>query len=185
MDNKAVSSGAMLVLIPFIIAVLLSAVFIPLAPTDSVDTGMSFGGIFFVLPQDYDSMNYSQRSAWLNFTHGGGYTVDYDKGRSDFYENNPLNLIFDTVTIIPGALALYDSWTNPNFIYPDDYVLDQNAHDKFCRGDASGVDYAKVTESILTLNPPALEHIDPYGGVVRAIMIVSVAVGLVELLWIG
>lgn len=156
-DNDADGAGAVLILIAFMISIVLTFVAYTLGDVNAVGT------ISIYTPEHYDDMSAFEREQWLWEAHGG----------------EPEHV---WKTEITWSINFFGQWYR---IFPDGYELTDGQYDKFVNGDASETDYYQIVVAILTLNPPLLESIGIAGLLIRIILIVMVAIGLVELIWIG
>lgn len=165
-DNFAFTGG-MLVLIPLVISIILSVVFIPLDVPSDLNSPVTLGDMFINVPVNYDNMTVSQREAYLADTYGGNYTEEFrfDLGFRLSVGSNPFGVYW--------------------YVFPDGTEFTVDQYRRFIFGDATEVDYLSVVYSIATVDPPALKHLGVYGEFIRIVMIVSVAIGLTEILWIG
>lgn len=165
-DNFAFT-GSMLILVPLIVSILLSVAFVSLDVPSDLNSPVTLGDMFINVPINYSNMTVSQREAYLVDTYGGNYTSEFrfELGLRLSAGSNPLGVYW--------------------YVFPDGTELTADQYRRFINGDATEVDYLSVVYSIATIDPPALKHLGVYGEFIRVIMIVSVAIGLTEILWIG
>lgn len=158
LDDTASATGATLLLVPFIITVLLTAVFVPIQGEEMV------GGLGLFTPESYSEMSYWDRVSYLSEVHGGAPRDEWE---------------WDL-----ASLPALGTWY---VYYPDGTKIRQDQWHSYVEGtfNNSAVNYYQVAMSMITLNPPALSHIGVAGYLVRIIMIASVCIGLVDLVWIG
>jgi len=154
-----VGSGVYLVLVPFIIVVLLTVVFMPMG--SSSDVGFNI----LVTPDDYHNMSSSQRAQYLYDLHGAN----------------------EKVWIFRFALSWPDFAGNWYRVFDDGFKMTNDKYNDWLDGSYTidMNDIASMVTSILTLDPPALHQLGIYGTILRLVMIFSVVIGIVELLWIG
>jgi hypothetical protein len=158
-NQYAAGFGVLAVLVPVIITVVLTGA------SYAVDNKTTtVGSLAIFVPENYQNMTMSERINYLNVQHGGEPELQAEKTWFLFGLDNPFR---------------------NDRIYPDGSVITQAQYDKYVEGQALNVDYWEVTMSCLTINPPILTTIGDWGIFIRVILIVSVAIGLVELLWIG
>lgn len=157
LDSVASAGGAVLILIPFIISVILTFVAYSLGDVNAVGT------ISIYTPEHYNDMSAFEREQWLWDAHGGEPEQIWK-------------------TEITWSINFFGQWYR---VFPDGYEMTSGHYDKFVNGDASETDYYQIVVAILTLNPPLLVQLGIAGMLIRIILIVAVAIGLVELIWIG
>lgn len=156
-DNDVASFGVMAIIVPMIIVVVLTGV--------SAGMGESTDGTFdssLNVPLTYDNMTKVQRAEYLSSLHGGIPV-----------ENWGLN-----------GYGLEMPWLTDR-TYPDGTVITNNAYNRFVNGEADNVDYMNLVLSCFTVNPPLLEDLGFAGILIRIILILSIALGLLDLIWIG
>lgn len=158
--NKIASgSGVFLILVPFVISILLTAVFIPLGETGAL------GAFGLYLPESYENMTEQQRDNWLIETYGG---EPYKEWRPDLQ----FWLIFPYL----------GQWY---FVFPDGTEMTQEQYEKFKTGEAGQPDYVQIVKQTITIDPPALKRIGVFGVVIRIVLLASICIGLVDILWFG
>lgn len=159
-NTLASGTGVMLVLVPFVISVFLTGVFVP------TGDGADIGGLSLFVPENYQNMSESERADFLAELHGGYPNKDWRPELRWWY-------------FIPAGFGIV------HYVYPDGTDMSSSEYHKYIEGDADKPDYWQVASNMITINPPALHSIGVYGGLVRIIMIASVCIGLVDLLWFG
>jgi len=178
-NNNNGSTGVMLVLIPFIITILLFMVSLPI-DTATDDKMITIGGMWLDIPEDYENMTWSERAEYTNISHGGNWTEDIEWRAPYWWEWATLPLAG-----IGGIHYLADTWGNSLITWPDGTQVRQDDLEKYIEGRAFDTDWKGIVESIVTINPPILSYLGIYGAVFRIILVIAVAIGLVEILWIG
>ena len=157
-DDNA--SGVFFILIPFIITIILSAVFIPMG--DSLQVGVNI----VVTPQGYEDMTTLERTLYLYDQFGGNPVYNYH-----------------------WRLSLsWPDWAGDWYYdFPDGTSMNKEDYENFLSGEYSvdDADLKDVIMSVLTINPPVLDYLGIYGTLIRLILIVSVVIGIIEIIWIG
>lgn len=160
-DKEGSVGGSIFILLPFIICVMLVAVSIPI---ESENAQGNIEGLDIYIPENYEDMTKQERINYLAQQHGGMPTekrIWWEWGWDlDFF---------------------YEDY----MIFPDHTKWSEEKYDKWINGQAKDVDVLGVAFNILTLNPPILEHLNEWGMLIRIILIASVAIGMLDLLWIG
>lgn len=156
-NNYASGFGALLILIPFIISIILNLVFVPMG-TETQNFGILYK------PEGYEDMTPLEREAWLTWTFGGIPEYNY-------------------------LWRLKLSW--PDFAgawyycYPDGTNIPTQQWENFVNNEGDFIDSLDIVTNIIGINPPALTYLGLFGEIIRIILIVCVAIGLVEIIWIG
>lgn len=158
-NKEASGFGVIAVFFPFMVAVVLTAV-----STATGDTS-TIGGLQLTLPENYENLTSYEREQWLWEQHGGEPTHDFEFSWPIF--NGGIN---------------FGTWY---YTFPDGTKMNDNQYNGFINGQPTEPDYYQTTMSILTLNPPQLEVLGAFGVLIRIALVVSVCIGLVELIWIG
>jgi len=158
-NDNCGSTGVMLILVPFIVVMLLSVVYLPMGGGEEIPFDL------VVTPDGYDEMSEGERAEYLAELHGQcvkNWHWRFELSWPDFAGNWYMD--FED-----GFSMKFDKY---NDFLSGDYVIDMG-------------DVSSIITGILTLNPVCLGDIGIYGIFVRLILIFSVIVGIVELLWIG
>ena len=155
-NNNAQAGGTLLILMPFVVSILLCAVFVPMGEASTVK---SFG---LFVPEGYEEMTEAERDNWIIETYGGEPVKEWRWGL--------------------GALPSLGEWW---LIFPDGTEIKYNDYVKFRDGNALEPDYVQIVGQMITINPPALEQLGLIGVLIRVVLIASICIGLVDLLWLG
>jgi hypothetical protein len=157
-NNNASGFGTLLIVFPFIVSIVLTAVYIPMGIT----AGM--GTVVIQEPDNYDNMTTMQREYQLALQFGGYPTHEWRW----------------------GLKMSFPDWAGRwYYVYPDGTALTDAEYNRYLEGQGSEPDYYGVVMSMLSLNPPALERIGIFGLLIRILLIASICIGLVEIVWIG
>lgn len=156
-DNA--STDVLMIVVPIIISLLLSLIAVQVGEQESINEIYSrIDG----LPESYSNMSWDEREAYLVQLHGNYWTF----------------------------FSLDNSWLNLGFAYQfeDGTVMQIWRFEEFCRGEADDMDKFNVVAfiwDVMTFDIDFLQQIGIYGTVIRLILIISVAVGLISVIWIG
>lgn len=154
------ANGVYLVLVPFVITILLTVVFIPMGGTAQIGAGI------VMTPEGYGNMTTYDNKQYLADQFGGSPTYEWR-----------------------WSLKLsWPDWAGRwYYVFPDGTAMEKDKYESFLDGTYSidDDDLYDLVMSILTIDPPALKEIGIYGTMIRVVLIVSVVIGLVELIWIG
>lgn len=158
-NQKIATLGILAILIPFIITVLLTTTGVFLGYNEVA----SFSE-YIPLPNDYQNMTEEGRREYFFDLHN---------------VKDPLEIEFGT------RLRLgFPPWEGI-LTFPDGYVITQENWLKYLHGEEITVDYVEMTLNVLSMNPPLLTYLGIVGFYIRVILLMSVAIGLVDLLWFG
>lgn len=154
------SNGVMLIFIPFFITILLTVVYIP------IDAPMGAEDLVMYTPDHYRDMSPQERDNWLLDTHG--------------------NWTLELRTWMGIPHTILTDWAGTWWlVFDDGFEMKQSDWQKWRLGQDIDPDYVALTLSVLTIDPLALRELDVYGGIIRIVMIVSVCIGLVDIIWFG
>lgn len=156
LNSNASSVGVMLILIPVILMITLT--FISAGVVADQEAVLNIPGVI-QLPNGYNDMTEQERSTWLQDEHDG------------YRERN--------------AFRFGDPFWGYGHIYNDDFSMSIDDWVEFIEGRAEDIDVANVLFNFLTLNIPLLNTLGFAGVCVKAIMVVGIVIGLVDILWIG
>lgn len=157
LNDFASGFGVLALLIPFVISTVLTFTAFSLGDENAL------GSISLYTPENYDNMNRVEREAWMHNNHGG---VSVREWRTE----------------LTWKINFFGQWW---YVWPDGFELTEDQYERFLSGNGDQTDYVEIAKAVLFLNPPLLSAIGVAGVLIRIILIVCVAVGLVELLWIG
>jgi hypothetical protein len=151
--------GVLAILIPFGISTILVAVSYAALGTPINET---YKGVGIVdVPVNYYNMSEQDRADYLADLHGGQPTKVWGTN--------------------------WGGWTLPIFTaykYPDGTIIQEADYKDFIKN-KTNVDYTAVVLNVLSVNPPLLDDLKAYGYLIRVVMILSICLGLLELIWIG
>ena len=159
MDNIASGFGIIAILIPFMISIILTGVSYGLGNTTETLSGMEL-----YIPTSYKNMTATERIDFLSDLHGGTavkVNIGWDLGN------------------------IWTWWQAYEYRFPDGFKMTDDQYLKFVYGDATQVNYMEMALDCLTINPPMLSYIGVWGMLFRIVLIMSIALGLLELIWIG
>jgi len=157
--NKFASgAGGLLLLIPFIISLLLTMAYQPMGETTGINN------ILLTQPEHYEEMTQIEREKHLENLFGGHPEKEFHWG---------------------FKLSFPDFAGRWYIVYPDGTEIELDDWEKFIEGYGVEPDYYNVVMSIIAIDPPILATIGIWGAIIRVLLIVSVCIGLVDLVWIG
>lgn len=174
-------NGTIMIFAPFFISIILVITFLPVETVEN-NSIMTVGNVWVDIPENYANMTWDERLSYVNDSHGGPYTEDIFWRDPYWWEYGIM-----VFTLGIGGIGVYlsDTLGNSMITWPDGTQVRQDDLEKYIQGHAYDIDWLNVVESIVTIDPPALRYIGPVGVLVRVLLIISVAIGLVEILWIG
>lgn len=187
------AGGGFLILLPFIITLILTMVFLPLGVVDEYDyTFFEEKDILYeeeTYTDLYDGKNYSvmtvyDRVDYLNSLMGGNYTKVWV---SDFdipivtwiWPFSLLKEIGHFEYRFPKGTLHEDEYRD--FINGEYYNISKDVSDQ--REQKVG-NYYDILMNMVTLNPPALAYLGSYGEIIRYLMVASIIIGLIDLFWL-
>lgn len=156
--NNKNGSGTLLIIIPFIISIILTAVFVPLGERND------FKDLSFYLPENYQNMSVLDRTEWFVEQHGG-QPIEFIKWWEFGFDSDPI-------------LERY-------YRFPDGFEISVEDFLEYKLGNVGSPDFVEVALSVLTLNPYGLDYLGNYGMLIRIILIFVLCIGLVDILWFG
>lgn len=178
-DRNATGFGTLCILVPFLFSIVLTVVFMPMGVTNS-SSSLPFSGSNLNNPilynDTYMNWSYAERKDWLL------YSGDF----ADGFKEMKAEPIFDFFNIIHRFVP-WTIWVRAVYLFNDSTVLTLDEVDQYCNGviPTQEIDYMDLVAGIVALDPPALKYLEEYGYIIRIILVVTVAIGLVEILWIG
>ncbi|HEY0090425.1 MAG TPA: hypothetical protein VGB37_16365 [Candidatus Lokiarchaeia archaeon] len=150
--------GSILILAPFIISIVLTIVFLPLGVV-----GSQYYGIL-PQPDNYKELSNIEREAYLTWQFNGVPQYEWKWGFKASFPD------------------FAGRWY---YVYPDGTEIEETQWENYIEGQGTDPDYTEVAINMLSINPSCFSYLGIVGVFVRISLIGCIAIGLVELLWIG